>query len=714
MPYVFNPFTGNFDYTGLDGNLTATRIPYASNSSTLIDSANFTFDGSSLYLSGAQTINSNVTVTLSAPTSLTGAFANIGSGAYVGDGSTVTLSIYAYKTVGIYTTYSSAASVVLGNDNYDAFDITASWNAVTGATGYKIQINGVGGDNGYTYWYTTNLISLTLNNTQTASDSTITPISPQTVPIDALIIDGIVNLDDADFDGKLRLYDSTTNAVVIGNTTGNARGANAIDISTQRTTTSYIASGTSSILLGNGIASGVSSTSIAGGIATGNSSFALVGATSSGQLSIGMGLASVASGYSSLAIGAGAAASGSVSLALLGNATNSGAVAIGQSSTASGDASFALGFFAEASGSGTVSLGAGVKSSGASSLNFGRYFEDNTANAINFGIGSSSVLGGNSTCFRITATKVNSFLDTVITGGLGSESVVNGGFSSSSNWSLGTGWTITAGTARATNITTGKLQQNSSILLFPITAGITYQLTYTVSNHTLGSVRAVVGGVNLTTRSGDGTYTEQFTAVSSNTNLVFEGVTTPATFRLDNISLKRLIAGSLQVGFDASNYFTATGSTTGQITFDAVGSSAKFIFSDAVDIQSSLQADSIVNDTGLAHGTYTPTLTNVTNVAASTARLATYMRVGNTVTVGGQLDIDPTITASATVLGISLPIASNFSTSYQAGGVAFATGITGMGGGIEADATNDRVSLKFIASDVTNQTMTYSFTYEVI
>lgn len=714
MPYVFNPFTGNFDYTGLDGNLTATRIPYASNSSTLIDSDNFTFDGSFLYLSGTQTISNIVTVTLSAPTSLTAAFASIGSGAYVGDGSTVTLSIYAYKTVGNYTTYSSVASVVLGYDNYDAFDITASWDAVTEATGYKIQINGVGGDTGYIFWYTTNLTSLTLNNTQTASNSTITPISPQTVPVDALTIDGIVNLDDTDFDGKLRLYDSTTNAVVIGDITGNARGVNAIDISTQRTTTSYIASGTSSILLGNGIASGAGSTSIAGGIATGGTSFALLGATSSGGQSIAMGSASVASGFGSLAIGGGAAASGSVSLALLGDATNSGAVAIGQGATASGNGSFALGFFAEASGNGTVSLGAGVRSSGDSSLNFGRYFEDNTSNAINFGVGSSSVLGGNATCFRITDAKLNSFVDTVITGGLGSEIVRNGGFVGSSNWLRGTGWTITTGTARATNITTGTLEQNSSTLLFPITAGTTYQLTYTVSNHTFGSVRAVVGGVNLTTRSGNGTYTEQFTAVSSNTSLVFEGVTTPATFRLDNISLKRFIAGSLQVGSDASNYFTATASTTGQITFDAVGSSAKFIFSDAVDIQSSLQADSIVNDTGLAHGTYTPTLTNVTNVDASTARLATYMRVGNTVTVGGQLDIDPTTTASATVLGISLPIASNFSTSYEAGGVAFATGITGMGGGIEADATNDRVSLKFIASDVTNQTMTYSFAYEVI
>lgn len=131
------------------------------------------------------------------------------------------------------------------------------------------------------------------------------------------------------------------------------------------------------------------------------------------------------------------------------------------------------------------------------------------------------------------------------------------------------------------------------------------------------------------------------------------------------------------------------------------------------NILGGLQCDSIVNDTGLAAGTYTPTLTNTTNIDASTPRQATYLRVGNTVTVAGQLDIDPTA-AAATLLGISLPIASNFGTAFQAGGTASATGIAGMCGGIEADATNDRVSLKFIASDVTNQTMAYQFTYQII
>jgi hypothetical protein len=121
----------------------------------------------------------------------------------------------------------------------------------------------------------------------------------------------------------------------------------------------------------------------------------------------------------------------------------------------------------------------------------------------------------------------------------------------------------------------------------------------------------------------------------------------------------------------------------------------------------------IANGGGLS-GTYTPTLSNTTNVSASTARQCTYMRVGNTVTVSGQLDIDPTTTLTATLLGISLPIASSLSTVYQLAGTASSMNIANESAGIEADPTNDRASLRYIAVDVTNHPMTFTFTYEVI
>jgi hypothetical protein len=113
-------------------------------------------------------------------------------------------------------------------------------------------------------------------------------------------------------------------------------------------------------------------------------------------------------------------------------------------------------------------------------------------------------------------------------------------------------------------------------------------------------------------------------------------------------------------------------------------------------------------------GVYTPTLTNGANVAASTAYQCQYVRMGSVVSVSGKVAVDPTLAATATELGISLPIASNFGAAEDCGGVAFATAIAGQGAGIIADAANDRASMNWVAADVTNQPMSFTFTYRVI
>jgi hypothetical protein len=115
---------------------------------------------------------------------------------------------------------------------------------------------------------------------------------------------------------------------------------------------------------------------------------------------------------------------------------------------------------------------------------------------------------------------------------------------------------------------------------------------------------------------------------------------------------------------------------------------------------------------GLA-GTYTPTLTNVANLDASTAYACQYLRVGATVTVSGKVDVDPTAAGSAQ-LGISLPIASNFATAQQCAGTAFAPAIAGQGAAILGDTTNDRAQMQWIAVDTTNQAMYFTFTYQVV
>ena len=116
----------------------------------------------------------------------------------------------------------------------------------------------------------------------------------------------------------------------------------------------------------------------------------------------------------------------------------------------------------------------------------------------------------------------------------------------------------------------------------------------------------------------------------------------------------------------------------------------------------------------LASGTYTPTLTNVANLDGSTAFECQYSRVGSVVTVSGKVSINPTAPATLTQLGISLPVASNFGAQEDCAGVAFASGIAGQGAAIRGDAANDRAEMAWIASDVTDQPMYFSFSYSVI
>lgn len=151
-----------------------------------------------------------------------------------------------------------------------------------------------------------------------------------------------------------------------------------------------------------------------------------------------------------------------------------------------------------------------------------------------------------------------------------------------------------------------------------------------------------------------------------------------------------------------------TGSATAATARTALGSTtvgdALFVAASAAGARTTL---------GLASGTYTPTLFNVTNVAASTAYQCQYLQVGSVVSVSGKVDVDPTA-AVATELGLSLPIASNLGATENLGGTAFALAVAGQGAAILADVANDRASFQWVAVDVANRSMYFQFQYQII
>lgn len=93
---------------------------------------------------------------------------------------------------------------------------------------------------------------------------------------------------------------------------------------------------------------------------------------------------------------------------------------------------------------------------------------------------------------------------------------------------------------------TGSLTQYYGDMVSIMVAGETYSFTYTISNLTVGSVQPVIGGVTLTSRSADGTYTEVFRVLETSTNIVFNPSNT-ARFLIDDVSLKRATDGDLNV-----------------------------------------------------------------------------------------------------------------------------------------------------------------------
>lgn len=121
---------------------------------------------------------------------------------------------------------------------------------------------------------------------------------------------------------------------------------------------------------------------------------------------------------------------------------------------------------------------------------------------------------------------------------LGSDLVTNGDFASDSNWIKGTGWTISGGSANGSS-TTGDLYQENVV-----ESGKYYQVTFTISNYSAGSVRVELPNNSSagTERSANGTYTEII--LSSGTILLFDARTS-FTGSIDNVSVKEVSVGTI-------------------------------------------------------------------------------------------------------------------------------------------------------------------------
>lgn len=117
---------------------------------------------------------------------------------------------------------------------------------------------------------------------------------------------------------------------------------------------------------------------------------------------------------------------------------------------------------------------------------------------------------------------------------------------------------------------------------------------------------------------------------------------------------------------------------------------------------------------------YTPTVTEVTNVSASSPAVCQYLRIGDRVHVTGYVDFTLTTGNTMSEIDISLPVASNLAADTDVAGTAttsFTSFATLAGVQVSADTTYDRVKFDFRTSAGTDGQpgrIAFSFTYKII
>ena len=130
------------------------------------------------------------------------------------------------------------------------------------------------------------------------------------------------------------------------------------------------------------------------------------------------------------------------------------------------------------------------------------------------------------------------FPGTEVVSGVGSEfeSIVNGDFTTDTDWTKGTGWTISGGTASKAAGVGSDLEQDIAA-----DSGKLYVLNYDISGRTAGTVTPDIGGQNGVIRSENGSFQETIEALAVDTifrleaDSAFDG-------SIDNVSVRGSLA----------------------------------------------------------------------------------------------------------------------------------------------------------------------------
>jgi hypothetical protein len=435
--------------------------------------------------------------------------------------------------------------------------------------------------------------------------------------------------------GTLELGDVTTDALIIGDIGGDARGVGSIDIQQSRSASDQVASGQDSTAFGrrnkvssrNGIAIGEDNTVATStymfdpaqqqGICIGkaNSVTAVgeyfgsypiaIGRSNSVTNSFGVavGRDCISSNTNAAALGNSTTASGVTSAAFgyacYALATNASAIGVSNNVSSTSSNGVAIGYSNLVAGSGGYALGNNVKCYASNSGSIGNGLTNTVADSLMVGRSTSFILidsvgmsTGNNEKPNENIHAAGNILSTN-TASLGANKITNGTFTGSA-----TGWTVGSFAYSGNKITktadgTTALTQTSAAMVTPLVVGETYLLQFTTSLLIAGSIVISCGGVTLGTISGSsaGSYSKTVRYIfkaTSTANLAFTPSNDCRIITIDTVTLQKITGGdliglgSLYLGQDDTNRMQVSVSATGLVTLNANGSAAGFSFSDSI------------------------------------------------------------------------------------------------------------------------------------
>lgn len=182
-------------------------------------------------------------------------------------------------------------------------------------------------------------------------------------------------------------------------------------------------------------------------------------------------------------------------------------------------------------------------------------------------------------------------LDTTV----GSELVVNGVFAADSDWTKGTGWTISAGVASFSGSAVADLSQ-----VLTVVSGETYEVTFTLIDSSAGEARLVVttSGGNVFNRTfGTGTHTIRFLSDDTSATLKFQPAAAVASaFDVDDVSAKKVPAAVAIANAPVDNLSLMVTEERFLFALGAGGSPRKVQWSDRED--NTLWTPSATNEAG--------------------------------------------------------------------------------------------------------------------